>query len=177
MNIKFSLKNTISAIDNPSISVFKNELLKVETNYRNKKINFIKGITGSGDLLKYGDDTDSTIDITVVPSEHTHDAAQLPVSVPATPKTIALRDATGKLYSSSASTTKTGYLIADGRDLASLFKLTTSQYVNVQHSQISGGAACANAVLVKSGNNIILQTWWSAYCYYYAYCRCQCCCD
>ncbi len=153
-----------------------NKSVALQNRYKLKKLILTEGLSGSGTIIELGKHDDVEISLTIDPSKHTHTKDQLPVSVPAVPETIALRNSSGDIQSSGAISGASGYKLANGTDLTSLFKTTNSTYISVGHTTTGSGSACTGAALAIVGNKLVLTTNWAAYCSYWAYCRCQCCC-
>lgn len=153
-----------------------NKSIDLQNRYKLKRLVLTEGLIGSGTIVEVGKYNAVEIQLTIDATKHIHTKEQLPVSVPATPSTIALRDSSGNIRGSGAVVGNSGYKLADGRDLTSLFKTINSTYISVEHIKTGSGNACTNAVLTLVGNKIVLTTNWAAYCSYWAYCRCQCCC-
>lgn len=174
---KTPFNNIIATVDAPLLKSLSAKAETITTAFTIKKLILQYGIDGSGTIIEVNHTEPVTIETTIDPRNHSHTYQQLPASVDAKPNTVALRDTSGNLKSSDASLTHTGYKIANGTDLAVLFKTTNDVYVTVSTQAMSGGNTCSYAQLVKQGNQIILQTYWASYCSFWAYCRCQCCCD
>lgn len=153
-----------------------NRSIDLQNRYRVKQLVLTEGLIGSGTIVEVGKYSDVEISLTIDTTKHVHTKEQLPVSVPAVPETIALRDSSGNVHSSGSTVGDSGYKLSDGRDLTSLFKTVNGTYISVGQVRTGSGAACTDAYLSLSGNMITLTTNWAGYCSYWAYCRCQCCC-
>ena len=171
-----TFKEIVESYATPLIKTIRDSLDKRMESYKNKNLILQGGVVGNGTILKDGDTAPVTITTTVVPTMHKHSKEQLPVTVPASPNTIALRDNAGNTYSNDASTSNTGYKLANGTDLAALFAGVSDTYVSINYTTTGKGGACTDASISLSGNRITLTTSWAEYCSFWAWCRCRCCC-
>ena len=171
----FSFINAIRIIADPVIVALDYSIRAVSTAYKKKDIILTHGVEGKGTII--GEGLPETVDIstTVVPDKHTHDRDQLPSSVAASPNTLALRDDSGNTYSRASATNNTGYLIASGADITTLFQTTSDPYMTVERRNSGSGSVITNAWLSKEGNKLIINTSLANYCSYWAHCRCECC--
>lgn len=169
-------RNTRELVDTLIDPQIRNLVLRLESIYdeiKNKKITIYGGTTGTCDLLENSIVTD--LPLTVVPSGHKHDAAQLPASVSATPNTLVRRDSSGSIYGSGSTYGNTGFKLSDGRDVSTLFSSAASADILVSHSARGSGNRLTDIWLEKFGVELRIVTTWATDCNYDRWYQCECC--
>lgn len=168
-----NLKELIHTLIDPQI---RNLILQLDSIYdsiKNKKIEAYGDVTGKCDLLE--NSLNTNLPLTIIPSNHTHDAAQLPASVAAIKNTLILRDNQGAIYGSGSTYGNTGFKLSNGNDVSSLFENVAAPDVVVKYTPQGSGNRLTDIWLEKYGVELRIVTTWASDCNYDRWYQCQCC--
>ena len=115
-----NIKNMIIDYMQPRIKAITSSIQDKVASTLSTTLTFLGGMTGSGTLSS---SSDITRIATAIPDDsHTHDASTIAGSVSGVPDTIVRRDSEGCITSGGESIADTGYKLADGTDISTLFR-------------------------------------------------------
>lgn len=135
---------------------------------RNRTINLTRDVRGSASLNSADKSTNIvTINTTIANDNHTHSEADINASVSPVGNTIVKRDGSGNVISGGTSMTNTGYRLANGADISTLFKLPSANPWTVETRKTGTSGGVVSSVYVSgSGAHIVLGiTLRNTYCY------------
>ena len=117
----------------------------------------LTGAVSTPPTLLGTDQTPMVLQTVVDPSSHRHSISTISGGVEPTPDTAVVRDSQGHIRSSGSSASETGFKLADGRDLGTLFVRTDQQIINFRNEDDgTSGNVITKLKLSCKGNTLIL---------------------
>lgn len=173
-HISEHIKNAVDEVTPSSSATVDSEISELT----NKKIQLTGGVTS--DAVPLGDDnSDIVVHTEVDITKHKHTIATVKDGVVADPNTVVVRDATGDIRSSGSSAVVSGYMLANGADLSTLFirkDNTNIEPINIDVNSSSGQNVVTSLRLEKSGSQLRLYRSFGWVCNCNASWYCRCCC-
>lgn len=161
---RFKFTNILKMVVDPFLNALYRLTDKYRQSHRDKTLYLSGDVEAEIPLLR--DDLGNEITATVKVLDHTHRHAQsqLSTSVTATPNSLACRDSTGGIVSRS-NTLDTGYILADGKDIGTIFAAKNdplftcdTETIHTNSPTILGKSIVVqDAILKNEGNKLVLE--------------------
>ena len=173
-HISEHIKNAVDEVTPSSSSTIDNEISELT----NKKIQLTDGVTS--DPVPLGsDNSDIVVHTEVDITKHKHTITTVKDGVIPEANTIVVRDSSGDIRSNGTSANSTGYILANGVDLSTLFirkDNTNIEPVNIDVNSSSGQNVVTSLRLEKNGSQLRLYRSFGWVCNCNASWYCRCCC-
>ena len=162
----------------PYIKEFSSYLNNVINKIRNVIITFTGEATGTLNMTTIDTNNNIDININVVNNSHTHTDQEIDGSILPDPNSIVKRDIAGYIYSSGTTKQITGFKLANGVDIGTLFNPKNVSPIVLQEVGTIGSNNTVTDISIQkiSDNHFQINKTYTWICNCSLACACRCCC-